>query len=675
MFESFAWFPNQESALARRSLRAGPPSLLQTMNAILQAVREQELGLELVEAALAASPECFAVVEDGRIVYANPALAGLFGYGAERLPTGKRLSEFVPGTRACTRSSSAEVPWPKRACGYPSCAFEFQGPDGVRLQIEARCAPFTFQGRDLLVVHMRDISHGERRRLVRDSDERFRAIVDEAAIGILQCTIDGHVLDGNRAALRMLGYNDHELRNRSISELTYAEDVKACQSLFDELISKHKQSHQKELRYVRKDQAWGWARLTTSLVRGPDGKPEFALLMMEDLTEYKRAELQLREAQKMEAIGRLVGGVAHDFNNLLTGIMLYSDLLKAGLQHDSRLSTYIDEIRLASEHGGALIQQLLSVAKRQNSEPHLLSLNQIVSDMQNLMSRLIGEHIELRTDLDPALWQTRMDPTQAQQVLLNLVINARDAMPDGGRVEVSTRNLPSSLQPGAAQVELVVKDNGSGMSPDILAHVFEPFFTTKAADHGNGLGLTTVHRIVRENGGTIEITSEPEKGTCVRIRFLSSDTAQPGLAPATPEISACGGETILLVEDNESIRSSAKHILQQRGYGVLEVSSGREALRVFQEQSHNIHLLLSDLMLPGSDGREVAARIHEINPSLPVIFTSGYELDRSPATINEPVVIFRKPFAGKALVQKVREVLDHAAKLSQPRDQKKRKPV
>lgn len=643
-----------------------------SMSAILQLNREKGAGLDLLSAAFVASPECMAIVENGAIVTANLAFSQLFGYVGSSATVGKPLSDFVPGNRACTRRSKATDSRPSNQCGYPSCAFKTKKSHGERIQVEARCAPFVCEGRELLVVNLRDISRIERRRVVRESDKRFRAVVDFAGIGIMQCATDGRILESNWAAQRILGYTSHELRETHFRNLLRAEDAEAGNTLFHELLGDSKESCQKDLLFRRKDQATGWARLTLSLVRGPDSEPEFVIVMIEDVTECRRAEQQIRESQRIEAVGRLVGGVAHDFNNLLTGIMLYSDLLKAGLTPESRLSSYIDEIRLASEHGGAMIQQLLSVAKRQVVEPRLLSLNEIVTGMQNLVSRLIGEHIEFKTDLDSQLWPVKMDPTQLQQILLNLSINARDAMPDGGRILITTRNVQVQGGDSPQSVELIVKDDGCGISPETLAHVFEPFFTTKAADHGTGLGLTTVHSIVRDSGGSIEIKSEPGRGTCVTVRLPAMAIRSFPLS-AEAEISPSGDETILLVEDNEAVRRSAKRILRERGYRVLEAPNGREALKIFQAQGQNIQLLLTDLVLPGSDGREVAAQIQELCPTLPVIFTSGYQRTARHPQVAEPIVIFRKPFAGEALVRKIRQVLDDGAIPANRPDQQKRK--
>jgi CheY-like chemotaxis protein len=266
-----------------------------------------------------------------------------------------------------------------------------------------------------------------------------------------------------------------------------------------------------------------------------------------------------------------------------------------------------------------------------------------------------------------------MDPAQVQQILLNLAINARDAMPDGGTIVVRTRNVPSSSKEVPGFVELTVRDDGCGMSPEILAQVFEPFFTTKAADHGNGLGLTTVHSIVRESGGSIHIKSEPSSGTSVTVLLPAVPVQTLPIATGVARTSINGNETILLVEDNEAVRSAAKRILRDCGYRVLEASNGREALKVFQEQSHEIQLLLTDLVLPGEDGHQIAERIHQISPSLPVIFTSGYQRSRSHPQVAEPVVIFRKPFAGEALVRKIRQVLDDGVNDSNRSGQQKRK--
>jgi two-component system cell cycle sensor histidine kinase/response regulator CckA len=347
--------------------------------------------------------------------------------------------------------------------------------------------------------------------------------------------MDGRVVESNPAMQRMLGYSAEELQGLHFRTFTHPEDVDLDLELFQEMVEGKRDHYQIELRYLRKDGGWGWVRLTVSAVRAVGGKPEFAIGITEEITERKRAEEQLREAHKMEAIGRLAGGVAHDFNNLLTGIGLYCDLLISSLGKDSRQRHYVEEIRLAGEHGAGLIQQLMAVARPHAVEPQILSLNDVVTEMTGLLSHLIGENIHLSKRLAPDLRGVKMDPTQAQQIVLNLVLNARDAMPQGGHIEVETGNVDRRFPSGKGVqrgpwVQLMVADDGCGMDTGTRARLFEPFFTTKQPGKGNGLGLSTVYNAVKQSGGNIGVETEPGRGTCIRI-----------LLPATEE--SCRAES------------------------------------------------------------------------------------------------------------------------------------
>ncbi|MBZ5599832.1 MAG: PAS domain S-box protein [Acidobacteriia bacterium] len=637
------------------------------MSAIAQFDAKGEgLDPELLQAAVAACPESLAVIESGQILYANRAFAQMFGYRYSAELKGRALADFVPPGRACTRPSfqNADAS-PESECGYPTCEFASTRQDGTPIRVQSSCSSFRAADRTLLILSARDISHSERRRLCRESDKRFRAIFDAAAIGIVQCTTDGRIVESNPAMERMLGYSHAELRGMHFRDFIHPDDLPVVRQLFQEMVTGKRDWYQNEVRYLRKDGNCGWARRTVSLVRGPDGNPEFAIAMVEDITERKQAEQQLREAQKMEAIGRLVGGVAHDFNNLLTGIMLYCDLLLAGLDHNSRLRHHVDEIRMAGEHGGALIQQLLAVARQQVVEPRVLSMNQVVTGMRNLLSRLIGENIELVTELADDLWSVKMDPAQAQQIILNLALNARDAMPDGGRVTLHTRNCTNLCGEGEGQdrdaipcIELMVTDTGCGMDAETRSHLFEPFFTTKQTGQGNGLGLATVHSIVEQDGGTIAVESEVGEGTRVIIRLPRVKAESEAAAPTslgTPAL--IGHETVLLVEDDSAVRQSARRVLSQCGYSVLEAASGTEALKVCHHHPGNIDVLVVDLVMPGMSGREVARRLQSARPDLRVLYISGYnQTERN--SHPEKIVLFRKPFTGSALAQKLREVLD-----------------
>ena len=615
----------------------------------------------LVSAAFDASPEALAILEAGRILHANAAFADLFGTD---LP-----SDLLACSRGSARADGECAGAEEKDPGWSShgtrlCYFPCRKRNGSVAEIEATCSPTVWQGRCLRVVSLRDVSQRERRRAVRDSEQRCQAIFRASAMGILQCSRDGHVMESNPAAENLLGYTGQELRGRQLSSFTHSQDLATEEALFRELAQGARESYQVEVRYVGQARRTGWVRRSVSLVRS-GGKPQAAIVMMEDITERKRAEQQLRDAQKMEAVGRLVGGVAHDFNNLLTGIMLYCDLLLAGLERDSRLGHHAEEIRLTAEQGAALIQQLLAIARQQVVEPRLLSLNHTVTKTHNLLARLIGESIQFRMHLAEDLGEIRMDPAQVQQILFNLVLNARDAMPQGGRIEVETANCdfePSagSLPAGGqvSGVQLTVRDNGSGMSSDTLAHLFEPFFTTKKAGRGNGLGLATVHDIVQNNGGSIAVESEVGRGTVVRV--ILPRVLEPSCE--VPEIQfseKATGEMIVLLEDNATIRHAAERILSECGYRVLEAATGTEALALAESFPGTVDLLLADVDLPGMSGRDVARRLSATRPGLKSLYMSGYKPaeDDDPGT-DDSVVFFQKPFTGAVLLQRVREILD-----------------
>ncbi|HKN34956.1 MAG TPA: PAS domain S-box protein [Terriglobales bacterium] len=628
-----------------------------------------EADSDLLRAAFDSCPESVAVVYVGRILHANPAFANLFGYLSSKEIQGKPLANFLPENYRCAGSTEISGPAEPVGCGYPVCEYEGRRKDGTRCRMESSCAPFTCNGRNLLVVTARDISRRERRRIARDTEKRYRAIFDAAAIGIVQCTSEGRVVETNPAVERILGYTRQELRGMHFRDITHPDDFPKDLEMFEQMVAGKCDSYQMEVRYLRKDKMTGWCHLTVSLVRGPAGEPAFALCMIEDITEHKHAEEQLRESQKMEAVGRLVGGVAHDFNNLLTAVMLYSDLVSAGLESNSRLHRHVDEIRLASERGAALIQQLLAIARQQAVEPRVLSLNEIVCNMQNLLTRLIGENIELIIETTEDLANVKIDPAQLQQVILNLVLNARDAMPQGGRIHIRTQNCRNQCRFSRhgremslpACVELVVTDTGVGMDEETRSHLFQPFFTTKSPGQGNGLGLATAYGIIKEAGGSIEVDSEPGKGTRVTVVLPRVEEPTYKQEPTASHSAAkAGRETILLVEDDSSVRGSVLRVLTECGYKVIEAANSAEALRLSDEFRGNIDLLLTDLVMPGMGGREVAQQLRRHRTNLCVLFTSGYsqEQTRQIGNAQEEIVLFRKPFTGSALTRKVRELLD-----------------
>jgi len=634
------------------------------------ATNEPSVDTDIFEAAFRASPEGMAVAEGGSICYANQAFTFLVGHASPETLVGKPLSRFRPSRHPCDFvQNAAKEDEPKSHL----CQFVSKRRDGTPLQIESTCVPFRLGQRELQLITIRDVTVRERRRMVRDGHERFRVIFEAAHLGILQCDLQGMVLESNPAVERMLGYTREELRGRNFHEMAHA-DVDIGARLFRELVEGKRESYELEAQYESKSSVTGWIRLTVSLVRGVDGRPQFAIGMTEEITERRQAEERLRAAQKMEVVGRLVSGVAHDFNNLLTGIMLYCDLLIAGLDRDSRLLRHAEEIRMAGEQGGALIQQLLAAARQQSVEPRVLSLNEIAFKTRNLLSRLLGEKFELVLELENDLGMVKIDPAQLQQILFNLVLNARDAMPQGGQIQVTTGHCTLKSVEGTKShppgVFLSVKDVGCGMSAETRARLFEPFFTTKSQGRGTGLGLSTVQNIVTDNGGSVEVDSEPGRGTLVTV-FLPR-VAHTDAVTTTHVSLHSNGETILLTEDNVAVRQAAVRILSECGYVVLEAASGPEAIAIARNHSSQIDLLLADVDMPGMSGHETALQICSARPQLKVLYMSGYEPHAQKA--GEDTVFFKKPFTSSELLEKLRKIFNLSSTPTKFKKRKREKP-
>lgn len=423
----------------------------------------------------------------------------------------------------------------------------------------------------------------------------------------------------------------------------------------------------------------GWYAVSSYALFNDSGKQWGAVFVVRDITERKQAqeekarlEEQLRLSQKLEAVGQLAGGIAHDFNNLLTAINGYSDMLLSDLSQDHPARHGLEQIQYAGERASSLTRQLLAFSRKQVLAPKVLILNTVVGSMEKLLRRLIGEDIALMIHPDANLGTVKADPGQLEQVLLNLAVNARDAMPSGGELTIETQNV--ELDEAFARthaptqagwyVMLAVSDTGCGMDPDTQARIFEPFFTTKEQGKGTGLGLSTVYGIVKQSGGYVWVSSEPGQGAVFKIYLprvaepadsIPSDEAQPEALH--------GSEIILLVEDEVVVRNLARSVLELYGYTVLEAEHGKEALRIGQEHSGPIHLLLTDTVMPRMGGREVAKRLASVRPETKVLYMSGYT-DKTIVQhgMLEPGTAFlQKPFTARVLARKVRETLDMAS--------------
>jgi PAS domain S-box-containing protein len=407
-------------------------------------------------------------------------------------------------------------------------------------------------------------------------------------------------------------------------------------------------------------------RCDAHVVRDRDGNLEFLEGFIEDISERRAMEMQLRQGQKMEAIGRLAGGIAHDFNNLLGVIIGYGDFVSEQIGADSPLRNPVEQIKKAGDRASALTRQLLAFSRQQVLETKVLNLNTIVADMIKMLPPLLGEDIQLRTSLAPALGPVKADQGQIEQVIMNLAVNARDAMPGGGRLTIETRNSHLDEEfvmrhrptiPGE-YVMLIVSDTGSGMDAQTQAHIFEPFFTTKEQGRGTGLGLATVYGFVKQSGGYVWVQSEPGVGSTFTIYLPLVGEALPRAHTKDGGAAlARGAETILLVEDEESLRTLTRSQLEDSGYTVLEANCGSEAIRIARQHRGPIHLLLTDVVMPGMNGRAVAEVLTASRPETRVVYISGYTGFSDYGLMNLDAVIIQKPFTRRVLLQRLREVI------------------
>ena len=503
-----------------------------------------------------------------------------------------------------------------------------------------------------------------------------RRIFEDAPCGIVQVSLDGDILKANSVAKMVLGLKFDEFSGRFVADFeskTCWEDGSVCAPQ-DHPVSKCLATHQPQpattVGLRRADGRVAWGILTASPVSDPEtGEVTGAMATFLDITERKHLEDQLRQCQKMEAVGRLAGGIAHDFNNLLTAIIGYSQLLLGRLEVGNPLQEELEEIKKAGERAASLTRQLLAFSRKELLQPQVLDLNALVANIDKMLRRLIGEDIELVTIFGPRLERVEADPAQLEQVVLNLVVNARDAVPQGGKIVIETKNLELdeayahqhvSVSPGR-YVLLAVSDDGCGMDAETLKHIFEPFYTTKHHAEGTGLGLSTVYGSVKQSGGNIWVYSEVGRGTTFKIYLpqVNEEVDTPKTEAASTAV-AGGTETVLLAEDDKLVRKFVRSILQKSGYTVLEAHHGSEALRVALKHPGPIHLLLTDMVMPLMDGKLLAERTLALRPGIRVLFMSGYSENAvvHHGVLESGTTFLEKPFTVETLARKVREALD-----------------
>ncbi len=492
------------------------------------------------------------------------------------------------------------------------------------------------------------------------SEARIRSLIELAVDAILLVDVGGRITAMNRSACTLGGYDTSELVGQPISVL-FSEEERLRAPLREDLVRAGR-TVESERTLTRKDGTTVPVEMRSRLM--PDGTIQ---TVMRDVAERRRTEDQVRQAQKLESVGRLAGGVAHDFNNLLTVINGYAQMLLEQVDGEARVCA--EQISKAGTQAAGLTQQLLAFSRKQVLRPEPIDLNAVVRDTETMLRRLLGEDIDLATSLDPRLGAVMADAGQTHQVLVNLAVNARDAMPHGGRLRIEThqidlgpndRDLDAEAVPGPF-AQILVADSGEGMGPETLERVFEPFFSTKALGAGTGLGLATVYGIIRQSQGWIRVTSDPGQGTEFRIYLPRVEaTARAVDPPADRATTVTGSETILVVEDQADVRALSARVLGRCGYRILAAASGAEALEVAENHRAPIHLLLTDLVMPAMSGQELADRLVASRPGVRVLFTSGHT-DEIVARHGPPTpgaAFLAKPFTPDLLARRVREILD-----------------
>ncbi len=520
----------------------------------------------------------------------------------------------------------------------------------------------------LMGVNIRQRKRAEE--TLRDSEQRLRLLFDSASAGIAQVTPDGQLLMVNHALAGMLGYSEEELLKKNFREITLTEDLVKEEPSIARVLAGEIDTYQIEKRYIHRDGGVFWVLMSSAVVRNEDGTPRYAICVVNDQTETRRLQADLIQSQKMEAIGRLAGGVAHDFNNKLQSILGYSELLLERMDENHEFRDDVREIRTAAQRSAELTAQLLAFARRQTVAPRILDINQTIEGMLRMLKRLIGEDIDL-------LWKpdgqgpVRIDPTQLDQILANLVVNARDALTSGGKITIETGNVEIDREYCASNPEatpgeyvlLAVSDNGPGMDAETLSNIFEPFFTTKKPNQGTGLGLATVYGIVKQNSGFIDVYSEPGEGTTFKI-YLPRQEQSPETKQTQSEdddtLPHRGHETILFVEDEPAILQLGKTMLDQLGYDVLTAKTPHEAIELTRKIGRPIDLLITDVVMPGMNGKDLSERLRERYPDLSRLFVSGYTANviAHRGVLDDGVHFMQKPFTHADLAAKTREALD-----------------
>jgi two-component system, cell cycle sensor histidine kinase and response regulator CckA len=634
--------------------------------------RAEEALRKANETSIYASPIAIVAADtDRRITMWNPAAEALFGWSEQEV-VGKANPSipregFIDAAHLHRDLLSGQI--------LTCREVQRQKRDGTRVTAILSAAPIRDANRKVkgIIGFLVDITEQRRaQEALQRAEEKYRTIFENAVEGIYQTTPDGRYISANPALAHMLGFDSAAELVDARSDIRRQEYVDPqARDEFVKALKEHGSVQKFEYQAYRKDGKKIWVSENARAVLTEQGNLHHFEGTVQDITQHRELEQQLRQMQKIEAIGRLAGGVAHDFNNILMAISSYAELLDRKLT-DEKMHAYLDEIVKATDRGSSLTQSLLTFSRKQISSPQVVDLNVLIEEQLKMLKRLIPENIEVKFEPGAELKCTKADPSQLEQVIMNLVINARDAMPDGGQLLLATNNakldhastVPPKIAAEQGYVLLSVSDKGCGMDAETKSHIFEPFFTTKEQGKGTGLGLATVLGIIQNSDGHVSVTSEPGVGTTFEIFFPAIAAKARPTKEEDGQISLRGDGTILLVEDENGVRNSAAEYLSESGYTVLKAASGIEAVELVQQYQHTIDLLLTDLVMPQMSGVELAKRMAELRPQIKTLFMSGYSnnLLSGQQIADLEQVLLRKPFRLSTLGERVREALSRRQK-------------
>jgi two-component system cell cycle sensor histidine kinase/response regulator CckA len=610
----------------------------------------------------------FMTDREGIITFVNPQFEQTYGYTADDV-IGKATPRLLKGG---SQSDGYYKEFWGQILGGQVTRSEFvnRTKTGVFIDVEATVNPIRDESQQVVgfIAVQRDVT--ARRKMeetLRQNEERLRLITDTVSDMVSQVRLDGTYLYASPAHERVLGYPPGSLIGTSAFQLVHPADLARVQAVIQSALP-GPATARFEFRCRHADGRYLWLEAVGTLLHDQTHSPIGAVLSARDVTERRTLEEQFHQGQKMEAIGRLAGGIAHDFNNVLTAILGFTELLLDRV-HDPSLVADLKEIKDAGDRAGRLTRQLLAFSRKQIMTPQVLDLNRVMTELQKMLGRVIGEDVELVVEPAPLLTAITADPGQVEQLLMNLAVNSRDAMPKGGRLTIRTSNVEVDAafvrnHPGAATGEyasIAVEDTGHGIPAELLERVFEPFFTTKPLGKGTGLGLATVYGIAKQSGGFVSIASTVGVGTTVTSYFPRAHEALREVPERVrPQAELHGAETVLVAEDQVAVRDLMVRVLEGLGYAVLAARDGSDAIRIEEGHTGPIDLLLSDVIMPGLNGPDLAQRLLSRRPSLRVLYVSGFtsHLATRLGTIGARAGFLQKPFTPDRLARKVREVLD-----------------